>query len=81
MECSELVLELLIVSCFADLLQDKNRFVFFPYGMQVATSSLASAARLPWGSRVSSEINQDVSSNPPLRLQLFEFGMFLFVLC
>ncbi|XP_010455391.1 PREDICTED: uncharacterized protein LOC104736994 isoform X1 [Camelina sativa] len=44
--------------------------------LEVATSSLASVARLPWGSRVSSGgiDNQDVVSfNPPLRLQLFEF--------
>ncbi|XP_010437719.1 PREDICTED: uncharacterized protein LOC104721434 [Camelina sativa] len=47
------------------------------HALEVATSSLASVARLPWGSRVSSGgiiDNQDVvSSNPPLRLQLFEF--------
>uniref|UniRef100_A0A1J3K5N2 GST N-terminal domain-containing protein n=1 Tax=Noccaea caerulescens TaxID=107243 RepID=A0A1J3K5N2_NOCCA len=43
------------------------------HALEVATSSLASAARLPWGSRVSSDINQDVSSKSPLRLQLFEF--------
>ncbi|CAH8282608.1 unnamed protein product [Eruca vesicaria subsp. sativa] len=45
------------------------------HALEVATSSLASIARLPWGSRVSSMsiYNQDVSSSPPLRLQLFEF--------
>ncbi|XP_023636235.1 uncharacterized protein LOC17881076 isoform X1 [Capsella rubella] len=45
------------------------------HALEVATSSLASVARLPWGSRVSTASidNSDVSSNPPLRLQLFEF--------
>ncbi|CAN7124131.1 unnamed protein product [Brassica rapa subsp. narinosa] len=42
------------------------------HALEVATSSLASIARLPWGSRVSS-MSTDVSSSPPLRLQLFEF--------
>ncbi|ESQ38568.1 hypothetical protein EUTSA_v10028854mg [Eutrema salsugineum] len=43
--------------------------------LEVATSSLASVARLPWGSRVSSGsiVNHDVSPNPPLPLQLYEF--------
>ncbi|RID75691.1 hypothetical protein BRARA_B02725 [Brassica rapa] len=44
------------------------------HALEVATSSLASIARLPWGSRVSS-MSTDVSSSPPLRLQLFEFAM------
>ncbi|XP_010538905.1 PREDICTED: uncharacterized protein LOC104813086 isoform X2 [Tarenaya hassleriana] len=45
------------------------------YALEVATSSFATAARLPWGSRVSagSSRNRDASSSPPLRLQLFEF--------
>ncbi|CAN8246703.1 unnamed protein product [Cochlearia groenlandica] len=45
------------------------------HALEVATSSLASASRLPWGSRVSSRSldSQDVSSRPPLRLQIFEF--------
>ncbi|CDY67206.1 BnaCnng53930D, partial [Brassica napus] len=42
------------------------------HALEVATSSLASIARLLWGSRVSS-MSTDVSSSPPLRLQLFEF--------
>lgn len=42
------------------------------HALEVATSSLASIARLPWGSRVSS-VSEDVSSTPPLRLKLFEF--------
>lgn len=45
------------------------------HALEVATSSLASIARLPWGSRVSSMsiYTQDASSSPPLLLQLFEF--------
>ncbi|KAL1196015.1 hypothetical protein V5N11_021706 [Cardamine amara subsp. amara] len=46
------------------------------HSLEVATSSLASVARLPWGSRVLSSESidkQDGSSNPPLPLQLFEF--------
>lgn len=43
--------------------------------MQVATSSLSTLARYPWGSRSKNSDSQDVTTlDPPMRLQLFEFG-------
>ncbi|KAF9670559.1 hypothetical protein SADUNF_Sadunf13G0081600 [Salix dunnii] len=49
------------------------------YTLEVATSSLSSLARLPWGSRSLFENlnNQETTtSDPPKPLQLYEFGMF-----
>ncbi|GMI83054.1 hypothetical protein like AT4G10000 [Hibiscus trionum] len=46
------------------------------HALEVATSSLSTLARLPWGSKSLSEgiESQDIAiSDPPIRLQLFEF--------
>jgi hypothetical protein len=48
--------------------------------MQLATSSLSTLARLPWGSKALSDSlhSQEITtSDPPMRLQLFEFGKLL----
>ncbi|KAJ8618686.1 hypothetical protein MRB53_014872 [Persea americana] len=49
--------------------QERNEF------FEVATSSLSTLARLPWGSRsiLGSSHNQESSENPPTYLQLYEF--------
>ncbi|KAL6184423.1 hypothetical protein ACLB2K_045824 [Fragaria x ananassa] len=45
----------------------------------VATSSLSTLARYPWGSRSKNSDSQDVTTlDPPMRLQLFEFEACLF---
>ncbi|KAL5982880.1 hypothetical protein ACLOJK_016958 [Asimina triloba] len=43
--------------------------------LEVATSSLSTLARLPWGSRTKpgTSNNQEATQNPPAYLQLFEF--------
>ncbi|KAH7524875.1 hypothetical protein FEM48_Zijuj06G0165600 [Ziziphus jujuba var. spinosa] len=47
------------------------------YTFEVATSSLSTLARLPWGSRSLSKSissNEIATLNPPMRIQIFEFG-------
>ncbi|KAI9073378.1 hypothetical protein K1719_044657 [Acacia pycnantha] len=45
------------------------------YSLEAATSSLASLARFAWGSKsvVGSSMNKEITSNFPMRLQLYEF--------
>ncbi|XP_041007563.1 uncharacterized protein LOC121252148 isoform X2 [Juglans microcarpa x Juglans regia] len=45
------------------------------YGLEVATSSMSTLARFPWGAKVlSNTLNgQEITTDPPMRLQLFEF--------
>ncbi|KAL6180287.1 hypothetical protein ACLB2K_046951 [Fragaria x ananassa] len=44
------------------------------FTLEVATSSLSTLARYPWGSRSKNSDSQDVTTlDPPMRLQLFEF--------
>ncbi|XP_004301462.1 PREDICTED: uncharacterized protein LOC101297355 [Fragaria vesca subsp. vesca] len=44
------------------------------FTLEVATSSLSTLARYPWGSRSNNSDSQDVTTlDPPMRLQLFEF--------
>lgn len=49
--------------------------MFFILKLQEATSSLATLARFPWGSRSLFDHNQRAErEDPPMLLQLFEFG-------
>ncbi|KAG2710133.1 hypothetical protein I3760_04G010900 [Carya illinoinensis] len=45
------------------------------YGLEVATSSMSTLARFPWGAKVLSNTlnSQEITTDPPMRLQLFEF--------